>query len=270
MFGSHSLASWTIDPIGARVLSWTPAGGRDVLFTSTEGESPFNHGGIPICAPWFGKGRDEVSVPRSHGLVKWVEWTLIEESVTDDRAFYAWEVDSAALADQPGAENYPDDLHYRYTVTITDKLAVELTITSPTSEVVIDHAFHTYFAITDLANIEITGLEGTRTRDYATGGLESVGDARVAPRDYHDTIYFGIGDEITLADTDRTILIRPTGMKDAIVWNPGPEHAARTAGMTPDDWRHFLCIETGNVQRHAITLSAGTSLTVGMDITCLV
>src|SRR5947209_20618394 len=47
---------------GAQVLSWTPAGEKEVLFVSRnsrwEAGKPIR-GGVPVCFPWFGEKRDD-------------------------------------------------------------------------------------------------------------------------------------------------------------------------------------------------------------------
>lgn len=266
MDGLRDFGNLTIAEAGATVTSWVPDGHRDVLFVSDAGRHPSVHGGIPLCAPWFGKGRDEVTVPRSHGLIKWVPWRLSSHEQDGGDQVSVWSLDSGDVAHLPGASDYPDDLSYSYTVRSGSELTVSLTITSPTTETIIDQAFHTYFSVSDLASITIDGLDGTRSRDYVRGGLESVHTGELRLEGYHDTIYFGATGPITLADTDRVITIEPMGTRDAIVWNPGADNAERTAGMNPEDWRQFICIELGNVQRHSVTVPAGGSVTMGMRI----
>src|SRR5699024_1359021 len=69
---------------GAHVTAWTPAGSEPVLWVS--GASAFAEGqpirgGVPICFPWFGPGREPGLEP-AHGFARLARWRLAE--ATDD------------------------------------------------------------------------------------------------------------------------------------------------------------------------------------------
>lgn len=52
------------------------------------------------------------------------------------------------------------------------------------------------------------------------------------------------------------VVVKTSGFKDIVVWNP---HVAKTAGMADmpkDGWKSFVCVEPGSVQR-PVTLDAG-------------
>jgi glucose-6-phosphate 1-epimerase len=42
-----------------------------------------------------------------------------------------------------------------------------------------------------------------------------------------------------------------------VVWNPGPERPRILADLGDDDWRRFVCVESGNVGRGAVTVAPG-------------
>lgn len=260
-----SPCSITVDTYGAQLLSWKPRGHREVFFCSSQiGQNPEHHAGIPICAPWFGRGRDGVEVPHVHGLVRWVPWQLTREVCEPDSITQRWELAGAAVTGVAGADLYPPDLRYTYIIEAAETLDLTLTIESPTTPVDVDMAFHSYFAVTDLANVTITGLTDTMARtdtdEYAhSGPLHLDG--------HHDVIYFDGGRlPLDIHDVDRTIRVLGYHTRDAIIWNPGPEYAKNMAGFGDDEWRAMVCVELGNVQRHARPIAAGGSVTVGMSI----
>jgi len=236
---------------GATVTSWIPAGYDDVVWTSKLfEENPRAHGGIPICAPWFGKGRGEVAVPQSHGLVKYAHWRRVGVNT--------WEITSAEVAHIPGSHLYPDDLIYRLDLTITETLTIALTITSPSTDVVIDQAFHTYFAISDIANVTIEGLESARPQHFMNEPVTTEAGA-VALTDATDSIYFGAAkteDPIVLHDLNRSIDITTVGAADVVIWNPGEELGAPSDRLAEAEWRKFVCVEVGNVQVNTVTIEA--------------
>lgn len=234
--------------LGATVLSWRPHGGDEVLFLSPEaavGEGLELHGGIPICAPWFGRGRAGVDVPRPHGLVRWVPWELVARTDDERGTHLDWVLDASAVAHLPGADAYPADLRFRHEVTFGADLDLRLTVTSPTTEFILDEAFHSYFAV-DAANTRIHGLPG----------------GTLAPNHPLDEVVHTDAD-ITIETPGRVLTIRASGAASAVVWNPGSEVPSNFGA---EEWRNMVCVEVGNVQTEAVTVPAGGSHTLGMTV----
>ncbi|MCC2593524.1 hypothetical protein LKO27_08895 [Tessaracoccus sp. OS52] len=253
--------------LGATVTSWRPADGEEVLFVSS-GSAPVPglefHGGIPVCAPWFGRGRDGVHVPRPHGLVRWVPWELV--SRTDGRAGtrLVWELDGAAVAHLPGAGDYPSDIRFRHEVTFGAELVVRLTVGSPSTGFVLDEALHTYFAVEDVRNVRITELEDAPFRDHSVDPpLRRVAAGEsVVPAGSIDRVYQWSG-PVRIEEPSRTITVTSCDAASVVVWNPGP---APLPGFGPDEWTRMVCVEVGNVQGDAVKVPAGGSHTLSMTV----
>lgn len=260
--------SITVDANGAQILSWKPREQGEVFFSSCQlDHNPERHAGVPICAPWFGRGRDNVEVPHIHGLVRWVPWQLTHETCETDGITQRWELDGAELAHLAGADQYPADMHYAYEINASDTLAIALTITSPTTAVDVDLAFHSYFAVTDISNVTITGLSDTVAR---SGTREYPHSGPVHVEGFHDVIYFNGGRlPLDIHDDARTIRVLGCNTRDAIIWNPGPEKAEQLGGFGNDEWKEMVCVELGNVQRHAKRIEAGKTLTMRMTLSVL-
>ena len=255
--------------LGATVTSWRPAGQADMLFLTRDalvGEGDEVHGGIPLCAPWFGKGRDDVEVARPHGLVRWVPWRLVSETATGDATTLVWELGADEVSHLPGASDYPDDIWFRHEVTFGATLEVALTIGSPSAEFVLDEAFHTYFAVSDVRDVVIDGLSPTRYRDYTDDATWKDSTDRLRIEGHMDRIYEGAGD-VTITDGDRVIGLSSQGAANTVVWNPGPEGAQSLQGWAGDEWTRMVCVEVGNVQHNAVTVPAGGSHTLSMQVT---
>ena len=63
---------------GAHVLSYRPAGEREVLWLSEESWAEPGkpiRGGIPVCWPWFGPAQEP-----AHGVARINEWALKESA----------------------------------------------------------------------------------------------------------------------------------------------------------------------------------------------
>ncbi|MDO5736792.1 MAG: hypothetical protein Q4P15_09990 [Propionibacteriaceae bacterium] len=254
--------------LGATVTSWQPTGQADVLFLSRDArvsEGDEVHGGIPICAPWFGWGRDDVPVPRPHGLVRWVPWRLVDEVIDDDATTLVWELSGDDVAHLPGAGDYPADITFRHEARFGDALTLSLTITSPTTSFVLDQAFHTYFAVSDVMDVVVGGLGGLRYRDYTDGATWHDSTEALHVREHTDRIYDG-APTVTITDADRVLTLTTTGASNTVVWNPGPDGAQSLRGWAGDEWTGMLCVEIGNVQHNAVTVPAGGSHTMSMQV----
>ena len=234
---------------------------RDALV----GEGDEIHGGVPICAPWFGKGLDDVDVPRPHGLVRWVPWRLTEERSTDGATTLIWELEGQETAHLPGADAYPSDIWFRYRATFAETLTLTLTIGSPTTTFVLDQALHAYFSVSAIHDVTIFGLEGARYRDY-TAGATWHDSTRALNIDGHTDRIYDRADTLVIRDATRSLTLRSTGASNTIVWNPGPAGADTLTGWAANEWETMVCVEVGNVQRNAVTVTAGGSHSLTLEI----
>ena len=254
--------------LGATVTNWKPRGGSEVLFMSRDAlvsEGDEIHGGVPICAPWFGHGRDDVDVPRPHGLVRWVPWRLAEERIAERATTLVWELDGPEVVHLPGAHDYPSDIWFRYAATFAETLTLTLTIGSPTTTFVLDEALHAYFSVSGINDVTINGLQDTRYRDYTAGAAWRDSVEALSIAGHTDRIYEGSG-TLAIRDATRTLTLRTAGASNTIVWNPGPEGAQTLTGWAPDEWETMVCVEVGNVQHNAVTVPVGSSHSLTVEI----
>ncbi len=254
--------------LGATVTGWKPRGGPEVLFLSRDAlvcEGDEIHGGVPICAPWFGRGRDDVEVPHPHGLVRWVPWRLAEERTSEAATTLVWELAGPEVAHLPGAENYPSDIWFRHEATFAETLTIALTIGSPSTSFVLDEALHTYFSVSGIHDVTIFGLGNTRYRDYTDSATWHHSDEELHIPGHTDRIYDGAG-TVTIRDATRTLTLRASAASNTVVWNPGPAGAQTLTGWASDEWETMVCVETGNVQHNAVTVPAGGSHTLTLEI----
>ena len=219
------------------------------------------HGGIPVCAPWFGRGQGDWDVPHGHGLVSRVPWATESVEQDDDGATVVLTLTSAEVAHLPGAGRYPDDLTYRLEIAAgAGALTVALEMASPTRETGVDLAFHPYLR-SDPTQATITGLEGAAFQDAAHGWEpgRTEGDFRF---DGHTDLVFAEAPSLFLDDGRRTLRLSHQGATRTVVWNPGPENSQVAEG----EWREFVCVEFGNVRDGAVTIPAGGQHRLAMTI----
>ncbi|MDO5091872.1 MAG: hypothetical protein Q4D79_00365 [Propionibacteriaceae bacterium] len=255
-------AQGTALDLGATVLSWQPAGQDEVFFVSRAaqvGPGLELHGGVPVCAPWFGRGRPGIDVPHPHGLVRWLPWRLV--SAGHDELI--WEVTGDELTHIPGADRYPSDMIFQLRAIFATQLRIELTVISPTTGFILDEALHAYFRVSDLTSCQLLGLELAVFRDFAASGEPQVAGEPLRIRGRMDRVYAS-GGPVVLLDGERRVELLASGADSTVVWNPGP--GPQLAGLAPDEWRRMLCIEVGNVQDRAVWVPAGGSHRLGLLI----
>lgn len=264
----HLTGPWgtlRVAALGGCVLSWRPTGHGDVLLPVRDEDLVSGrmwHGGIPVCAPWFGTGRGAFEVPFPHGLVSRVPWRTVSVGTSDDAAAVRLRTCGADVAHLPGAHHYPADLVFDLAVAADRRsLSVALTVESPSMATVLDLALHPYFAC-DAAGAVVDGLSGVAFRDFADDARAGVDSGPVAVGRHLDRVYSGAPD-LRLRDERRTQALSPAGARNTVVWNPGPR-----SGQVPGEaWRRFACVEYGCVQDDAVQVGAGGSHTVGLTVT---
>lgn len=247
-----SWGSVEVHELGATVMSWRP-GGSERIFVSSAARPASGqmwHGGIPVCAPWFGRPAGWAA-PFKHGLVSRVPWRLVQASGSDDSVMLQLRTDGAATAHLAGAERFPADLAYTLTLRADARaLALELTIASPSREALLEAVFHPYLRLAP-TGARAVGLGGVAFHDYADGtdGVES--DA-LGLAQHLDRVYDG-SRTVTVSDAAGRLSLSSAGTRSMVIWNPGPG-----GGEVPgDEWRRFASVECGNIGARAVQIPAG-------------
>ena len=73
--------------------------------------------------------------------------------------------------------------------------------------------------------------------------------------------------EIRDPELQRSIFVRKSGSKSTVVWNPWIEKSIRMPDFGDDEYPQMVCVESGNVREHSVTLAPGekTSMVVELD-----
>lgn len=250
--------------LGAQVLSWRHRG-RDVLWTASKAEyAPGKpvRGGVPVVFPWFGDHPHDPRLP-AHGFVRNLPWRL---AAADDGP----EVVLATQDDASTRAMWPHAFGLRLRVRLAAALLVELTIENPgSSPFDCEEALHTYFAVGDVRQAAVHGLEGVACTEHAKDP-EPHWDRR-APLRFRaetDRVFQGVPERIELRAPalQRTTVLTAGNARSAIVWNPWPAKTARLSQMAADDWIRFVCIETANVKEQRLHLVPGARHTMSLSL----
>ncbi len=249
---------------GAHVTAWTPAGSDPVIWMS--GESRFTpgeaiRGGIPICFPWFGAGREPGLAPPPHGFARLAGWRLLGAEERDGEVTVTLRLTDADTAGVKAAAAWPHPFTATYAVTFGRELTVALTVENTgDAEISFEEALHTYLAVADVRTTAVQGLDGATYLDKAPGAgpdhVTQEGD--VTFTEETDRVYASSGTVVVVdGGSGRRIGIAKEGSANTVVWNPWVDKAAAMPDFGDDEWPAMVCVETANALDDAVVLAAG-------------
>jgi len=228
--------------LGAHVLHYQPVGEAPVLWQSQkswfEAGEPIR-GGVPICWPWFGAHPTEENLP-GHGLVRHAEWIPKDSSVTDESTSIT--LQSPAAEDAGASLELVVELGNALTLTLTTKNVSGAPL--PLTE-----ALHTYFAVSDISKVSISGLEEQLYIDALPSDRPTLKqEGAITFSAEMERIYFDTAEECIIHDSglNRRIRVSKTGSRSTVVWNPWVAKAARTPDFGDDEYSEMVCVETAN------------------------
>lgn len=268
---TNGKASALVSVYAGQVLSYKPADqSDDLLFVSDAAyreEGKAIKGGIPVCWPWFGDDPEALGRP-AHGFVRNRSWRVrATETLAggDTRITLGLEDDAETHSVWPGV------FDLSLAVTVGDVLSLEL-LTRNTGDkpFTLTQALHSYFSIGAIGEVQVLGLEDTDYLDKAGDGSRKTQSGAVRIQAEVDRIYLDVKPELVIEDAalGRRILIRSSGSRTAVVWNPWAEISATMGDLKADDYHHFVCVETANAADDSIEVTPGGEhrMTVGYRI----
>jgi D-hexose-6-phosphate mutarotase len=242
---------------GAHVTGFQKHGEAPLLFMSAASEFHVDkpiRGGVPVIFPWFG-GREGMV---AHGFARLAEWDLVAAGVLPGGAV---KVCFRLPADDPHRVTFD--------VTVGASLIMELTVAnSGAAPFSFESCLHTYFQIGDIRQVRVVGLHGARYHDQllAADLTESAAAIRFAAET--DRIYQDSGAAVEIIDPvlERIIEVRKTGSKSTVVWNPWIEKSRRMPDFGDDEYLRMVCVESGNVREHTVTLQPGEESRLTVEV----
>jgi len=242
--------------LGAHVTGFQKNGEPPLLFMSRLSRFAAGQpirGGVPICFPWFGP-REGGGV---HGFARLTEWELVATGATPAGVTLCFRLPPTAA----GAAWPPFDTEFA--VTVSDRLTMELITAnrSPDRPFEFENCLHTYFAVGDIRQVSLTGLQATPFLDHAAGAVGARRDGEDSPlciTKETNRVYLGTAGAVEIHDENlkRTIRVEKFNSRSTVVWNPW------TTQKMPDDFdpaehQRMVCVESGNVKQNKLLLPAG-------------
>jgi len=244
---------------GGHVMSWQPNGQPPVLWLSAYAKfAPGKsiRGGVPVCWPWFGPHQTETGFP-GHGFARTVPWQVESSAALDNGATQL--VLSLQHSDATRAQ-WPHPSSVRSTITVGRELCIELSTQNlGDAAFVLGEALHTYFAVSDIRQSPIQGLEGSRYVDKVAGGAEKQQNGPIVINGEVDRVYLDTTADCVIEDPGlaRRIRIHKQNSRSTVVWNPGVEKAEKMGDFGPDGHLGMVCVESGNALDNRISLLPG-------------
>lgn len=237
---------------GAHVLSWV-AQGRERLFLSDRnvwnGQAAIR-GGIPVCFPQFNQRGD---LPK-HGFARNMTWQCVAaqdhlKPEPDPMASSAAHMDFKWVANPQTQAIWAQQFIAILRVSLAPKqLQISLRVNNTDIQPLhFTGALHTYFAVQDIANTQLTGLHGQAEWNAVT---DQHGTAQEVLRfeGEFDRVYQAASRALHLQDAQGTLLIEQSpSWGQTVVWNPGAAKCATLQDMPPDGYQRMLCVEAAQV-----------------------
>jgi glucose-6-phosphate 1-epimerase len=270
---NHPLFRATVFLQGAHLTHFAPRDEADWLWLSeTARLEPGRaiRGGVPVCWPWFGapernapEVKRRIHASQAHGFARTALWKL--EDVRES----AHEVEISLSLD--ANEDFRDLWSGHALALMTFNFSVRgcqiaLTTTNLSSEpLAFSEALHSYFPTADISRSRILGLGQSNYIDTLQEWDYRSQDGPVYFDGEVDRIYES-GEPLTIVTPRGSRKLRTVGSDSTVVWNPGPEKAARLSDFPDQAWKKMLCVETANAAGDYRVLNEGQSHTLGVLI----
>jgi glucose-6-phosphate 1-epimerase len=257
---SHGRSECLVSLYGGHVMSYTPDGKDDLLWISKcsyfeKGISV--RGGIPVCWPWFGDNLSNPELP-SHGFVKTCDWNVKSVSSLANFTEMVLTLTDKDLSDERLRTN-PFELELA--VRCGKKLELELsTFNTGKYDFNLTESFHSYFSVSDIRQVSISGLEG---EEYS----EKTGETRrksiqSGPVTFSSKVartYSGSACDCEICDpgAGRKIKISKTESRTTVLWNPWIAESAKTPDLEDNAYLEMVCVETANASSDSVMVGPG-------------
>lgn len=244
---------------GAHITRWQPTGAKPVIFTSPRAifaPGTAIRGGVPICLPWFGPLATDLPAP-AHGLVRTRMWQLVEETFDDA----GWRVHLRFNQPEPAGPYWPHPFSADFRVGFGRELSMELQITNTgTAAFTFGEALHAYYAVSDVRQVSVEGLQNTEYLDKPSGNqrLREEGPAIHFTQET-DRVYVNTSATCTIHDPGwrRRIVVEKQHSRSTVVWNPFETRASQMSDLGSEHWTGFVCVETANAVDNVLPLAPG-------------
>lgn len=238
-------ASLVLHLQGAHVTSFVPRGAGDLLWLSSMADfTPGKaiRGGIPICWPWFGK-HNKPDLPQ-HGFARNSLFQLLDvQTNKDDDAIITLALNSS----DETMTVFPYAFNFKVELTLSTSLTIKLKTTNLSeTPFPLSQAIHTYFNISNIHQVALSGLTGRTFIDQLSSNTSNETRDTTTFAEETDRIYQTENAKLVINDSTRKIIIEQQGDNSAVVWNPWIDKSQRLSDFPDEGYLEMLCVEAAN------------------------
>jgi len=189
----------------------------------------------------------------AHGFARVLTWSPVAAEVMEDGAT---RLVLELAGDASISAQWPHAFVFQLEVLVGRELKLNLSAKNCSAETVpLAFAFHTYFAVPNVAEASVSGLDGTTYIDKMDSAARKpqVGDVTISA--VTDRIYLDVPARQTLRCGDAQVHI-DSDAKCAVVWNAWTNDKT-IADMGEGNHVGYLCVERCDVADRAQTLAPG-------------
>lgn len=252
---------------GAHVAAWQPRRAEHpVIYLSPKSHfAPGKaiRGGVPLVFPWFAERKG--GLPGGmHGFARTLEWDVVAAEERPEGVALSFKLLPSQTTRDLGFEYFV--LVYEVVVGGTLSLSLEVENVGD-SALCFEEALHSYYAVSDVRQIEVSGEGDTDYLDRAHQAMREhlpTGPIRFAGET--DQLHLNTEATVTISDPGwkRRIVIEKHGSNSTVVWNPWIQKATALTDLGAEAWPHFVCVEPANAAENAVTLEPGGLHRMGM------
>lgn len=230
---------------GAHVTEWIGSDGQQVLFTSSKAifePGKAIRGGIPVIFPQF----SGMGTLQAHGFARNQMWELGEVKKGEGDIVSV----TFILKNSPKTEAWPHTFETRLTYTLSKGLRNQWDcLNTGDAPFSFRCALHTYFTVEDITKTSVTGVSDCAYFDNLKN-MERFIDSRpeVTFEGEVDRAYLKIPGPVSILQPNQKTIVVESTMPDGVIWNPWIEKSSKMADLQPDDWKRFVCVESGCIE----------------------
>jgi glucose-6-phosphate 1-epimerase len=257
---NNEFAAAEISLYAGQIMSFIPKGqDYNLLFKSDNIDyrpGRALRGGVPICWPWFGNDYSSYGRP-PHGFARNQSWDLYKVDIDDDN-------NTVVILRLLDTENtlavWPQKFDLRLKMVIGKTLTMSLTTRNIDQKpMTISQALHTYFNVSHISNVEISGLNGKPYLDKLDDFEEKTTTGAITISNEVDRIYQEVDGPVVLSDSgyNHKVIITSKGSKTTILWNPWHSSSKNISDLNEHSFEQFVCIETANSADDLVVIQPG-------------
>jgi glucose-6-phosphate 1-epimerase len=261
-------ATATVYLQGAHLAAWQPKGQQPAIFLSRKSDfapgKPIR-GGVPIAFPWFANRHDGKTGP-SHGFARIQDWTLAFAALAGDDLHMTFTLGPTEISRGFGYDNF----RLAFQLTIGRSLTMQLTVVNDaTVPLVFEEALHTYYAVADIHEVTVDGLDGVTYMDKTDNFQSKVQHGAITITEPTDRVYLNTTSTCIVHDVGgkRRINVAKTGSNTTVIWNPWESGALKLPDLDPTEWHEYIAVETVNAAANAVTLAPGAKHVMQAHVT---